>query len=76
MQKYLLLGKLFVAGGYELSSAESFDPREGKWSMIPSMYHKRYASGIVALDDCLYAIGEFHLINKVRVINYFHNKNN
>ena len=50
--------KLYAAGGLQSNTAESYDPREPSWSMIPSMKFMRYALACVSLDNYIYAIGK------------------
>jgi N-acetylneuraminic acid mutarotase len=55
-------GRLYIFGGMSdrrsrLSSVEAYDPREGKWSGVPSMSVSRSSAGVVVLQDRIYLAG-------------------
>ena len=54
-------GRIYVVGGQDravhYSSMESYDPKERKWTMCPSMKHPRSGVATVVLDRYIYAIG-------------------
>ena len=56
------IGRLYVVGGVgharmQLSSAEAFDPREGKWVALAPMSCPRSSCGLAALVGSLYVAG-------------------
>ncbi|XP_076813491.1 kelch repeat and BTB domain-containing protein F47D12.7-like isoform X2 [Clavelina lepadiformis] len=57
----LLNGLVYCAGGYNdtgnLSSCESYNPEERKWSSIRNMNEKRSAHALVSARGLLYALG-------------------
>lgn len=50
-----------MCGGYDgvssLNSVETYDPSADQWTMISSMEKHRSASGVVVLNNQIYAIG-------------------
>ena len=57
LHQWFFLGSIFAAGGDSRSSVERYDPREGFWTEIPSMRHKRGGVAAVALKSEIYSIG-------------------
>ncbi|GJN37391.1 hypothetical protein PR202_gb26338 [Eleusine coracana subsp. coracana] len=53
-----LNGALYVTGGYDgNTSAERYDPREGFWTLLPSMTSKRGSHSVALLGEAIYAVG-------------------
>ena len=53
---------MYLVGGCndlsdELTAVESFNPVTKEWTNLPELNIKRSYSGVVVLDDCLYAVG-------------------
>lgn len=40
-----------------MSSGERFNIRRNAWEPIPSMHNRRSTLEVVAIDDCIYALG-------------------
>ena len=64
LQNFLLLpsDSLFALGGYNskwLSTAERFDPREGRWFSVQPMKSPRSSFGASVMGNCLYVAGGF-----------------
>jgi hypothetical protein len=54
-------GKIYVVGGYHhgyLCSAEVYDPRTNKWTLISGMRIGRSKFSCIAFHGCVYAIGK------------------
>lgn len=56
-----MAGRLIVCGGMNasrtrLSSVEAFDPREGRWTLLPPMQTARASCGTAVLADDLYVV--------------------
>ena len=60
---YLFFRKLYAIGGYngitQLNSAECYDPKEDKWTIISPMNSHRSALNVVVIDGRLYALGGY-----------------
>ncbi|CAK8688373.1 unnamed protein product [Clavelina lepadiformis] len=60
----LLNGLVYCAGGYNdtghLSSCESYNPEEKKWSSIRNMNNNRYLHALVSARGLLYVLGGSH----------------
>lgn len=54
-------GCLYAVGGFDTNtyqaSVERLDPRESRWSNIPSMNNRRSSGGVAALNGSLYCVG-------------------
>jgi kelch-like protein 18 len=66
-----------VCGGYDgvssLNSVETYDPAADQWTMISSMEKHRSASGVVVLNNQIYAIGGhdgLSIFDSVFVVSY------
>lgn len=58
----VLRGSIYVAGGKSdidknLSSVECYHPETANWTQIAEMNHPRDDFALVAMTDCLYALG-------------------
>ena len=58
---YVVTPRIFAIGGHDgsraLFSCEVLDLSTGTWSPLPSMATRRYAHGVVRVDDKIFAIG-------------------
>lgn len=71
-----LVGKLFVAGGFDGSHAlrcvEVYDPARNEWKMLGSMNSARSNAGVAVLGNLIFAVGGFdgnEFLNTVEVYN-------
>ncbi|OEL14140.1 Kelch-like protein 17, partial [Dichanthelium oligosanthes] len=66
---------LYVTGGYDgnmyLQSAERYDPREGFWTLLPSMSVRRGSHSVAVLGEALYAVGGYDGRNRVSTVEIF-----
>ena len=67
--KIFATDKVYIAGGFNgqecLSSAESYSPSTNQWTLIQNMRNRRSGVGVIAHDNCLFAIGGFNGITRM-----------
>jgi hypothetical protein len=55
-------GKIYVVGGKDNDiyhkSVEKYDPEHNQWTFKWSMRSRPVRDSVIALDDCVYAIGK------------------
>lgn len=62
-------GKVFICGGFNgqecLNTSEYFNPATDQWTLIANMNNRRSGVGVVAYNDCIYALGGFNGVTRM-----------
>lgn len=48
-----------------MNSAEYYSPDTGQWTLITNMNSRRSGVGVIAYNDCIYALGGFNGVTRM-----------